>query len=441
MIKGSLCMLISNPDFRVVESSIKSAVRHLSPLVSEVILGYSSRAIGDGWPDRLDPLFPARIKVRRAPGADIRPDVARARFDLFDSAEGDWLISLDDDDAAIGTPSLTDAPAGAGFWHCNIIGICQASTGDMKPGDFIERQSTGVASRLGAHMLRGSMYAYRRAAWQEVSPLLDRSFMEYEEWRVAWHMLRLGWKGHHEQRAFQIQRMRDFHAEADAQWKTGVTWVTVCRDLEKEFGSPTERYWQNWDNPAYLSAIRQHWVRDRNQPERRLHFKGILAELSGEFPAGTPVLDFGCGAGEDHPTICEAGWEYHGCDVSSTMLEQHRAAHPGAALYEDDVLKSGWEDRSWPLVVCSSVLPHLPMERMGDAINELWRITERCLVVRLFGVDEFPDDRNRIAGGFLFQSLREKTWRQMFDDVGAQKIETHIGTEKAKDVMVVVLWR
>lgn len=64
--------------------------------------------------------------------------------------------------------------------------------------------------------------------------------------------------------------------------------------------------------------------------------------LLAQLPAGARVLDVGCGAGE--PTarqLADGGLRVTGVDLSAGMLEQARAAAPGASFHRLDVFDLG----------------------------------------------------------------------------------------------------
>lgn len=449
-MNGTLCMLISNPTFRHVRASIESAVKYVVPHVDEVLLASSTQCRAEKWPQKFEHLFGDRVKVRHYEGADSRDDVARVRFGLFDAAQGDWIYSLDDDDGVLGPPMSPGTLSSKvfleqlGFYHSSILAVCGEDSGPRRRGDIYERPSKAIETRLDANHFRGSFYAYRREAWQEVAPYLDRDLTDYEEWRVVWHMLRLGWKGHYDNRVIQYQRVRDAGALVEQQGKTGRSWATVCCELEERFGdTDQDRYWQNWDQAKHRVEVEKFWKEDKAQVARRMHFDQLMAKVAMSFHDRTPVLDFGCGTGEDFPMLSDLGFDYNGCDVTPGMLEMFREKHGAdVKLHTDDLLCSRWADQQWPVVVNSAVLPHLPRNKHERAISELWRVTGRCLVVRLFGVDAFGEDRTSSNEGFLYQRLRAQTWRKMFENCEPTRMEVHRGeTPETKDIMVVVLWR
>ena len=234
----SLCVLISNKHFRFARFALESAIMHYP--VHEVLLGISPNV---GYGRQI-----AGIAKGGAPGATVRAlegaarrnDVAQARFNLFDQATGDWLMVVDDDDAVIGTLDLEQVGAnpGVGFVHTDILATCMEDTGGCrKAGDLLIRPSKTIKKRRDANWFRGSHYFYLAAAWRDVSDLVDRSTIDYEEWRVTWHMMNQGWTGHHEPRILQVQRCRDYVAAANhQQFVKKITWEDVADDLSIKHG-------------------------------------------------------------------------------------------------------------------------------------------------------------------------------------------------------------
>lgn len=177
----------------------------------------------------------------------------------------------------------------------------------------------------------------------------------------------------------------------------------------------TERWWQHWGSDAERKKVEQYWRHAADQPQRRKHFYDILARELRAFPQGINLLDFGCGTGFDTGAMLALGVTYHGADVTPTMLAQARARFPSIGFEVDDMLASKQLDRSWTVVVCNAVLPHLPADRIATAIRELWRITDKLLIVRLFGVVPDVDLKNtEVIDGFIYQRWTQQDWEAMF---------------------------
>jgi hypothetical protein len=214
----------------------------------------------------------------------------------------------------------------------------------------------------------------------------------------------------------------------------------------------TARYWQNWDDSSKRRSVEEFWHKDKDQRERRDQFNGILRDVAGRGEFGT-VLDFSCGTCEDFPFMASLGLTYRGVDVTPGMLEMAREKFPVVQVSEDDIFGSKFKDEEHPLVVNSAVLPHLPLEGpegepgacIATAISELWRITGRCLVVRLFGVDLFQEDRTKVEKTFLYNRLVEQSWLDLFKANATpppSRVENHRGkTPATRDIMVLVLWK
>ena len=131
-------------------------------------------------------------------------------------------------------------------------------------------------------------------------------------------------------------------------------------------------------------------------PDGRLSSR--LTRLAGavtkNVPAGSSVLDLGCGTGELAIAIAAAGMRVTGCDISPQMLHRAAAADPSGTV--DWVpLDPGWQvlpfgSEAFDAVVASSVL-----EYVDDLLSVL---RECCRVLRPGGVAlcTVPDPRHPI---------------------------------------------
>jgi len=469
----SLCMLISRERLEPIRFACTSARRHWE--FDEILLGVSSK-ISEDTLEKIKRFFHTKKPIRIFPGADTREEVARARFNLFDNAKCDWIMNVDDDDGILGNFDLGAIAENhrVGFIHTGILAVYMEKVTDRptQPGDLLIRELKAVERPEDADGFRGSHYVYRREAWQQVSPIVDREETAYEEWRVVWHMRHMGWQGHLIDKVLQIQRVRDWTVAAKHQREVRkFVWTDVVKELEEKFGSGVEdrpeeepeavesrdankRDWQLWDDESKRSNVEKFWHKDQEQVARREQFNNILGNLAkrGKFDS---VLDFSCGTCEDYPYLSSLGLRYRGVDVTPGMLEMAREKYPIVDVSLDDIFSSKFADREHPWVVNSAVLPHLPLEPTKDnpeacvpqAIRELWRITGGCLTVRLFAVDRYPEDDTRRLNGFIYNSLRQRTWLDLFKanlspggrPATVEIVRGHSGP--TEDIMEVVAWR
>jgi SAM-dependent methyltransferase len=76
-------------------------------------------------------------------------------------------------------------------------------------------------------------------------------------------------------------------------------------------------------------------------------------------PAGSDVLELGCGTGIDAVELA-AGRRYTGVDISATMLAAARGRLPGATLIHGDLTTLDLQPASFDAVVSLYVFGHLP---------------------------------------------------------------------------------
>ena len=94
------------------------------------------------------------------------------------------------------------------------------------------------------------------------------------------------------------------------------------------------------------------------------------------------VLDVGCGFGRVGAGLLERRpWlKYTGMDVSPDLCAAAQKRLPGREVVCADLVT--WEDeRWWDLVLCVSVLSHIPPEHIEGVLRKLWTASRRDLVI------------------------------------------------------------
>jgi SAM-dependent methyltransferase len=211
-------------------------------------------------------------------------------------------------------------------------------------------------------------------------------------------------------------------------------------------GTEKVRWWELWSDNTKREQVEEFWKKDPAQAERRAHFYTVLQKVVAEASVSC-VLDFGCGTCEDYNAMRAMDLVYTGVDVTPMMLARAREKYPEIHVSADDIFASRQETGAHPLVVNNAVLPHLPAELIPQAVQELWRITRKVLVIRLFGVGLHPDEDKTIvdAQGFIYQRWRLAAWRKLFIANCAPaptRLASHVGeTPSTKDIAIFVLWK
>jgi hypothetical protein len=233
-------MQISNPNWEFVSRAILSALKHVDP--REVILTIAPSVVQGKKQYNVDSIHNLlkgyEGKLRFLEGTDDRLQVAKSRLFSYDQATSDWIVNMDDDDIVIGTAAeLASIGPRAGMFHTDIIGVYVESHLRNKPGDVILRRSGKITTPDESNKFWGSFWGIRRAAWDEVKDRVDRDRIGYNDWRLAWHIIKAGWQDCHLPYFCQLQRIRDYSkVKAYQIAKKAGGWKAVCADLKERWG-------------------------------------------------------------------------------------------------------------------------------------------------------------------------------------------------------------
>ena len=88
-----------------------------------------------------------------------------------------------------------------------------------------------------------------------------------------------------------------------------------------------------------------------------------LAELTQLVPAGSRVLDLGCGAGVPASReLVAAGYRVTGLDISAVQVQRARTLVPEGTFIQADMAIWDTADASFEAIVCLYALIHVPLE-------------------------------------------------------------------------------
>ncbi|MFA6603876.1 MAG: class I SAM-dependent methyltransferase [Patescibacteria group bacterium] len=96
--------------------------------------------------------------------------------------------------------------------------------------------------------------------------------------------------------------------------------------------------------------------------------------LATLLPAGSSVVDIGCGAGRDALLLAGMGYQYIGVDLSEPMLEQARRLAPGQRFIPGDMYALPMGDASFDGFWAAASLLHIPKAEMARVLTEIRRV-------------------------------------------------------------------
>ena len=159
------------------------------------------------------------------------------------------------------------------------------------------------------------------------------------------------------------------------------------------------------------------WSDLRPSPTR-LRYLALALEL---IPAGSDVLELGCGAGIPMTAALADGRNVTAVDISATQLALARANVPGAIFIQADMTSLEFEPASFDAVVAFYSLTHVPRSEHGDLLGRIRRwLRPGGLFLASMGADDEPGE---VEAGWLgvdmyFSHFGAKANRRLVEKAG-----------------------
>lgn len=153
--------------------------------------------------------------------------------------------------------------------------------------------------------------------------------------------------------------------------------------------APYELYWEKIANIDFM----------RDDPEEMNH--PLRIRMCHEAAkVGGKVLDVGCGTAIDYPRLIDLGLNYTGVEPIPKFIERARTIYPNITIHQARCWNLPFPDKSYDTVYCKGMIQHLPPGTHPEALDEMWRVTSKLLMVstnRIF--IKGPNVVSRAKGG------------------------------------------
>lgn len=124
---------------------------------------------------------------------------------------------------------------------------------------------------------------------------------------------------------------------------------------------------------AYDSIAREYAEAFQGEHEQKPMDREMLRRFMREMGERRPVWDLGCGPGQTARFLNDLGLPVSGLDLSSKILEQARASHPGIRFQKGSLLNLKFDSGSIAGVVSFYAIVHFSKGQTRNALREIHR--------------------------------------------------------------------
>lgn len=151
---------------------------------------------------------------------------------------------------------------------------------------------------------------------------------------------------------------------------------------------------------------------------RDVNFLTTQARFLDKLPAGSKILDFGCGSGRDTKYFLSQGYQVDATDGSEEIcrLASEYTGIPVKHMLFQELDEENMYDGIW---ACSSIL-HLPYEELGPVLVRMAKaLKKEGIVYTSFKYGTFEGERN----GRYFTDMTEEKFRKLLEEEKVFHIE------------------
>jgi SAM-dependent methyltransferase len=176
-------------------------------------------------------------------------------------------------------------------------------------------------------------------------------------------------------------------------------------------------------------AVRYLAWSDLRPSPTRLRYLALALEL---IPAGSDVLELGCGAGIPMTVALAEGRAVTGVDISATQLEMARRNVPTATFIQADMTTLAFDPASFDAVVAFYSLTHVPRDEQIALLGRIrsW-LRPGGLFLASMGADDEPGDveADWLGVDMYFSHFGAKANRRLVERAGLIVEQSEIAIE------------
>ena len=125
---------------------------------------------------------------------------------------------------------------------------------------------------------------------------------------------------------------------------------------------------------AYDTVARDYADLLRDELDRKVLDRAMLAAFAELVPVGGHVADIGCGPGRVTAHLSRLGLSIEGVDLSPRMVAVAREEHPSLAFSVGSMERLAFADRSLAGIVAWYSIIHIPGKRLPGVLAEFARV-------------------------------------------------------------------
>ena len=154
------------------------------------------------------------------------------------------------------------------------------------------------------------------------------------------------------------------------------------------------------------------WAKSRRRVAEPSFWAEEYAQFKQLHRSQGKLLEIGSGSGREAIEWLRMGYEYSGIEPSQALIQIAKQTEPAGAYFHTSVYEMPFPSNTFDVVSSWAMLPHVPKERMGCALEAILRVL-KPQGMGFFAIREWEGEKQEPQTGRLFSYYSQSEFESL----------------------------